>query len=391
MGQTINGIPFTQLRLSSPQSGPWVATCRFPIVTAMGTTKAPTAGSTATIVVDKQSFTGTFESVDLRDAGEAVTRIVGGKGGATRTLSARSWSDGPQARLVAQALLSSTGEALATSLSDRPTLQAFLRSFVALGGTTLSQAMAQLCRSLSCFWRFDPATGQAFLTRDASVGAVKLPTKAVLEDAHPGARATYQVPALDVMPALGSTDPNAGDAVVREVEVVCEGTDLLVTLRYVQQGSLVPDASRADALRHYVASVVSQGSDGSIEAQPDDPRFAGSSLKSLPVRLGAGVKWQVNPGERCTVAFEDGDLSRPYVAGLDSASSGLQSATFGDPSTAQFVALSNVVDSNFDNVKTAAQAGLDAVVAQDGGKAAFTAFIAALDAASTAATRLKTQ
>ena len=62
--------------------------------------------------------------------------------------------------------------------------------------------------------------------------------------------------------------------------------------------------------------VVSQGGDGTLEVQPDDPRIPG--LTGVPIRYGLpGTKVLVPSGARCRVGFEGGDPSAPYAFGFD--------------------------------------------------------------------------
>jgi hypothetical protein len=70
-------------------------------------------------------------------------------------------------------------------------------------------------------------------------------------------------------------------------------------------------ASRYDFAATYGCKVVSQNADGTLELLPDSPLMPGES--GIPIRSGPGVTYQVNPGARVLLTWENCDPSRPIA------------------------------------------------------------------------------
>jgi hypothetical protein len=69
---------------------------------------------------------------------------------------------------------------------------------------------------------------------------------------------------------------------------------------------------RIDYLAPYSCVVVAQNGDGTVDIQPDDPRFPG--MQHIPIAYGIpGVAATVVSGARCDLVFLAGDPSKPRV------------------------------------------------------------------------------
>lgn len=73
-----------------------------------------------------------------------------------------------------------------------------------------------------------------------------------------------------------------------------------------------------DLDRTFVARIVAQNADGTLELKLGDSAMPG--LSRVPVRLGIpGVSsYQIAPGIDCSLEYENGDPSRPFVSSFDS-------------------------------------------------------------------------
>lgn len=76
--------------------------------------------------------------------------------------------------------------------------------------------------------------------------------------------------------------------------------------------------------RSYPASVVSQGSDGTVDVRVDPPSGLSSKqpigFTEVRVRGLPGVEVKVRPGATVLLAFDDGDRTRPYASLFDPSS-----------------------------------------------------------------------
>lgn len=75
---------------------------------------------------------------------------------------------------------------------------------------------------------------------------------------------------------------------------------------------------RTDYHALYVARVVAQGADGSLDVIPDNDKMPG--MTGVPIRYGVpGLSAKVKAGARVLVGFEGGDPSRPIATVWESA------------------------------------------------------------------------
>lgn len=76
---------------------------------------------------------------------------------------------------------------------------------------------------------------------------------------------------------------------------------------------------RTDYHAQYVARVVKQGDDGSLDVIPDNAKIPG--MTGVPIRYGVpGIFAKVEPGARVLVGFEGGNPAKPIATVWESAS-----------------------------------------------------------------------
>lgn len=69
---------------------------------------------------------------------------------------------------------------------------------------------------------------------------------------------------------------------------------------------------------HWVGTVASQNSDGSLEIVLDDSRVSGTGHDNIVVRHGMpGVMAEIEEGQRVVLVFEGGDPDKPFVIAYD--------------------------------------------------------------------------
>ena len=110
--------------------------------------------------------------------------------------------------------------------------------------------------------------------------------------------------------------------------------------------------SRIDYYAYYKCKVVSQSSDGlKVDLVPEDQRIP--TLSNIPLRLGipqAVAKFA--PGAHVMLGWENADPSKPYALAGFSNDATLTMLEIGG-SSAQFVALANLVKSELGSIATA--------------------------------------
>jgi hypothetical protein len=394
MAYTLNGLQILELDLSVPLVGPLNAYVFVTLDTGSGAglvQATPVVGDAVSLVVDALTIAVTIISVDPRALNRAAIVVVGGAGGLPSYALAQNYSGNPTVQTVLQRMCAASGEVLSTSLSDQGVLSTSLNSWQVLSTRTWAQNLSALTRKLGCSWRVDPTTGAIYVKQDAFTSAPTMPTNPTLDSVNYTVGATYEAPALDMLPMPGTQDSNG--APINEVRVIVHDGMLQFQLLGQQLSSYFVQPIDVALTRNYPATVViAQGSGYNL--QPDDPSIAGTGtngqLLGVPYRGGASATWTLLPGCRVLLQFDNGDPSLPNIIAFDGWNTGdfLTTVAYGNPAAAHPVALSNVVDANFSNVSSAATAGMNAAAPNDGGKAAFTAFISALSALPTASKRL---
>lgn len=110
---------------------------------------------------------------------------------------------------------------------------------------------------------------------------------------------------------------------------------------------LVADAlPEVDLMSLYEAKVVTQSADlSTVDLRPVDSRIPG--LTKVPLHNPPGYKAQISSGGLVRVGWAGGDPSKPFAFTY---TGGVQLITIGGDGSAQFAALSNKVNANFDAI-----------------------------------------
>ena len=308
----VNDLPVGKAHITRPRIGPWIADLAIPSDSAA----AFEGGVTITLPDAGLSFRGTAHRVGVHH-GIVYLRAVGGAGGLDTVLAPKSYRN-VSSRIVLQDIASAAGETLSGSC-DPAALDAAL-AFWTRPRQTARRALFSLLTALGGpAWRILP-DGTLWVGAE-TWSASDAPFQDEEFEPHLG-RLTIDSGA----PTMSPGQTLAYDGQVRRISTVShevesdrvrhvllfegegEGDRLKVAINsYVRD--LFP---RVDFTTGYWATVVKQNSDGSLELQPDDPRFAGWS--GPPIRYGVpGMTAKVSPGARCLLEFAGADPQRPMV------------------------------------------------------------------------------
>lgn len=144
---TANGAPVVGMRLTLPQSGLWVASLE------VDSDEALEGALTLTQAVSGASYIGHIVAAGVV-AGTCRLEAVGGSGGLTGELAARSYRDAT-ARTVISELLASVGETL-DGTSTRSVMTTALSYWTRAAGRA-SVALSAVVEALGAQWRILPS------------------------------------------------------------------------------------------------------------------------------------------------------------------------------------------------------------------------------------------
>jgi hypothetical protein len=264
----------------------------------------PVEGTKSQLIVDKISWVGTVVNSTVIGPGQYKVRIVAGNGEMTGLTSAENLTD-TNGRNVINKLIGST-ETIGNVLT---TVSAYkLKQWEILNNVPRGLQLSRLIERFSNHvWRFSNA-GALIITDDSATSLTKL---------------------LD---------------------------------------ELTSRQHRDSMQRCYPARVEAQNSDGfgetgkvggSLKLLPDDPRIRGKGMDKVPIRGIPGALYRIPAGARCFIQFDVDDPSKPFVSGFETtdfsvftdAGPNEYTVTFGHASNADFVALSTIVNANFQTIK----------------------------------------
>lgn len=333
-----------ELSAAFPRRGAWSAYADLPERITLS------VGERTQLQVDSLSLSCTVVSVDTAVVGHTKAHVVGGAGGMSKTISAKNYGNGPSLRTVLVDMLVQQGEVLSAD-SDKLVLLARLRTWQAFADVPLGEQVSRLLESQGASWRFSD-DGSVVVVVDRFNSQLQLPTDASVSESSAAGSVTYSVPSIDKVPRPGTT---FGEVMINEVVINADPRTTLVTLHQQQLSDFFSYLKRSDARLSalYPGSVVKQNDDGTLDVNPDDVRIKGAGLQRLDAKFGVpGVTVAVSPGERVYVAYDANDANRPFVAGFEGERSRDFLITLGKANEAQFVALANIVNANFEALKT---------------------------------------
>lgn len=263
------------------------------------------------IVVGQTTLTATSAIASIDQGKRVRVRVVGGAGGLGTALPAQGYNNATR-RTVLDAILSAGGERTSSS-ADAAILDAQLPAWVRLAGS-VADAVWTLVEHAKATWRVLP-DGSVWVGTD-TWAAVDESAIVVEEEDLTNNLIVTALEDLLVLP--GST---FGGQRISESTYTLDETKLRAHLRYggtrgeLEEfyGRLIQaETAHRDYEAHYVAKMLGQNADGTLELLPYLARVPGLSkvrVKSLP-GLAA---FKILPGSDCIVLFEDGDPSKPVV------------------------------------------------------------------------------
>jgi hypothetical protein len=254
------------------------------------------------------------------NVGVIYLRIVGGAGGLSRVVPAKSYQGVPLSLPVSD-LLAEVGETLSPA-SDMPLLASVVTQWTRTEGTA-GACLRSILAQAAGVWRV-LADGTVWIGRET------WPESALTEYTY-----CQQVPnagAIEVFaaePAIYPGEVFRGrrvSVVAHRIEAQTVRTRILweedQEVDRLKSGLLAVIRSafpQIDYLAGYGCRVVAQNADGSLELVPDDPRIPG--LSNVPIRYGVpGVKATVSPGARVLLEFSGGNPAAPFATAWESAS-----------------------------------------------------------------------
>lgn len=343
---TFDDKPVISARVTLPERGCWFAQVELVAEEVAPGTKAKLA-----------SFDGKLELAGTVLRGKMVADrytalVVGGAGGLEKTVTKQAYHSAP-AQIVASGICSEVGETLAPSAA----LATILPSWTRPAGTARA-ALDSLATRLGVPWRINAAglvdfSESLYLPADDET-AVELDR----DDARGVLTLGVEVPRL--LPGTTIRDVKAR-TVVHVLEAA--GVQTLVHFgdRDRVRGAIDRLVQRAlpglDFLARYEARVVAQSAvDDTLELFPIDERIP--PISAVPLRVPApGFRVLVSPGARVLLGWDGGDPSKPFCEAFSTGTTtrldvACADIRLGVAAAAQLVALSNLVQTALDAIRT---------------------------------------
>jgi hypothetical protein len=309
---TFNDRAALTAEIVMPRAGAWVARCTLDSTT-------PVEGRVVVRVYDGgMTLTGTVLEGGVAADTAAIT-VVGGAGGLSKPISAKSYR-AITVRTVLTEILAAGGESL-SGTSDPSIVTAVLPKYVREAGRVID-AIRELMDAIGATWRV-LADGTVWVGRDTWPAAPTFGYE-VLDERPNQNTVTLGVESFR---ALGGTTLD-GRRVSQCVHRLADGLARTVVLFEPGGGPDRYFAGFRDLVRRavpgidyqaaYPSKVVAQNGDGTLELRPDTERMP--NVPRVPIRTFApGVTLKVAAGARCLLEFEEGDPRRPIATFWDGA------------------------------------------------------------------------
>ncbi len=323
---TANGVNVIKAHLVRPRVGVWHAELTVDAETADAFT-----GAVSIVLADLMTFQGFARRVGAHH-NTVFLRAVGGAGGLGKTVPPRSWQNVPL-RIPLMDALAAVGETLSPS-ADSATLNTLLPKWSRPQRTAGVELGALVVAVPGAVWRVLP-DGTIW------VGQETWPTSSIEFEEIEFEPSIGRLEVGSDLPQIspgqvfaGEGEPYANSR-VSTVEHIADANRLRNFLIFEDPTFAAGDPDRItrglttfirsivdkrlDTLALYPANVVAQNADGTLELQPDDPRWPGFS--NVPIRYGVpGITAKVASGARVLLGFAGGDPRKPIAELWESAS-----------------------------------------------------------------------
>lgn len=254
-----------------------------------------TVGSVASLVIDNVSLVGTVVSSAKVTESRSSLTLVAGKATMSSFPSAQTLS-GPSLRQCIVAVV--PDEVLAT-VKDIVT-DTRVSSLTVSSDVIRGLQLTRLLHLHGMRWRM---TLEGTLDISQSYDSWVVPDDWTDIEPPLAAYGRWKVQRLDSLP-----QPDGSS--VGLVSMSTDSSGVSVT-------AYPPKQSLTDTWKHvatYECTVIRQSESGRLDLDPDDKTIAGTGMQAVQIRYGLpGIKVNVSPGTRCSVAYDRGDPTRPYV------------------------------------------------------------------------------
>lgn len=303
MAATVDGASLIRSTIRMPAVGAWHCD--------VDATRDTALSGTVTVTIEGIDFVGTVVRAGLSGS-RSEARLVGGKGGLSKELSAKAY-DGPTVGQVVADVLREAGETL-TASPDSATKASRLPKWERAKGAA-GHALTAVLAAAGAVWR---------VQRDGTVwyGPQTWATQDVehvlIDEDWVDGLIEIAPQAPDLLPGVTFRSQRI-EQVVHRIESSSLRTEAHLTRANSSlQRFLGSILRKIDYSRLWPSQVVSQHADGRLELLPDDDAIRGSGLDNVAIRFGQpGHKLEVRVGTKVLLGFEAGDPSRPFVAGWE--------------------------------------------------------------------------
>jgi len=247
-------------------------------------------------------------------AGRLRAVLVGGKGGLSTELDAKSYRGAAYSSILAD-ILTKAGETRSSTSAD---ISKIAPAWTRTAGRA-DQALDQLAANLGLTWRVQ-RDGTVWIGTDAWDAVAP---DYVLTSRDPAQRIDVIAPvapivrpgqAFDGRRVLRVVTTTGGPGLRQEIWWAEEGDEDDSIAAVLGRWADRTIGRRLDYLALYPATVVTQAADGTLQLVPDDSRIKGYGMFPIRIRHGLpGIDVKVVDGARVLVGFEAGDPTRPYA------------------------------------------------------------------------------
>lgn len=307
------------------------------------------AGQTLLLKVDAIQYSVTVISASPASFGDTSYNVVGGKGHMFDDATPRNVVGSTRSVVIKTIMADAPAEVIGTS--DLPFGQ--VKNWQTIQGASVGAQLQNFVAEFGAVWR-TRRTGQIDVKLDTYAAAtLPVQNQRVNADDH---SVSYAVQLFDVVPEPGTTVDGIR---VEEVEIEFNDLSSQLTLRSATLASALATALGGSLARTMFSqtwpATITRQTGQKVAIKPDDARIKGKGLDNVPFNYGLPLITATNcEGCRVRFGYDAGNPGRPRIVAFEaSTGSGTCLITIGDVGNAQYVALSNIVNQNFEDLKTA--------------------------------------